>query len=160
MGLPPGYKPFVHKVGCRLMDATEALDYARIRKGKNFDNGDYSRQQHQQQLIKAMAKKATSSGTLTDFGKLKKLMDAAGGALTLDTRGTDLTDFIFTLKGVAANDLMMIKTNAGELNPVVGPGNSEAEDLTDESVEMIKAANDGTLGTFLIEHPQFIARNG
>jgi anionic cell wall polymer biosynthesis LytR-Cps2A-Psr (LCP) family protein len=156
-GLPPGYRPFVHRVGCRLMNATEALDYARIR--KSFGNGDYGRQRHQQQLIKAMAKKATSSGVLTDFGKLKGLMDAAGEALTLDTRGTDLTDFIFTLRGVAANDLMLIKTNAGELNTIQAPDGSEAEDLTAESLQMIKAANDGTLGAFLIEHPQFIARS-
>ncbi len=48
--LQQGVTPFVHKTGCRKMTATEALDYARIR--KSLPNGDYDRQRHQQQLIK------------------------------------------------------------------------------------------------------------
>ena len=38
------------------MAGWEALDYARQRYG--LKNGDYDRQRHQQQLIKAIAKKA------------------------------------------------------------------------------------------------------
>ena len=154
--LPPGVTPLVHKKGCRLMNSTEALDYARIR--KDLSDGDYGRQRHQQQLIKAIAKKATSSGVLTDLGKLDGLTKAAGEAFVLDTGGIAPADFIFTLKGVAANDLMLIKTNAGNLNSVMVDGQSY-EQLDQESLNMLKAAKDGSLGTFLIEHPQYIAKS-
>ncbi|GAB7041249.1 MULTISPECIES: LCP family protein [Catenuloplanes] len=154
--LPEGVTPLVHKKGCRLMNSTEALDYARIR--KSLSDGDYGRQRHQQQLIKAIAKKATSSGVLTDLGKLNALTEAAGEAFVLDTGGIQLADFIYTLKGVAANDLMLIKTNAGNLNSVTIDGQS-FEQLDGESMDMLAAAKTGTLGTFLIEHPQFIAKS-
>ncbi len=154
--LPEGVKPLVHKKGCRLMNSTEALDYARIR--KSLSDGDYGRQRHQQQLIKAIAKKATSSGVLTDLSKLNALTEAAGEAFVLDTGGIQLADFIYTLKGVAANDLMLIKTNAGNLNSVTIDGQS-FEQLDGESMDMLSAAKSGTLGTFLIEHPQFIAKS-
>ncbi|MFI5841130.1 LCP family protein [Catenuloplanes sp. NPDC051500] len=154
--LPAGVKPLVHKTGCRTMNATEALDYARIR--KSLSDGDYGRQRHQQQLIKAIAKKATTSGVLTDLGKLNELTKAAGDAFILDTQGIAVADYIFTLKGVAANDLMLIKTNEGNLRSELIDGVSY-ESLDDESLAMLNAAKTGTLGTFLIEHPQFIAKS-
>ena len=44
--------------GCRQMAPWEALEYSRLR---HSTNGDYDRQRHQQQLLRAMAKKATSA---------------------------------------------------------------------------------------------------
>ncbi|MDR7276823.1 LCP family protein [Catenuloplanes atrovinosus] len=154
--LPPGVTPFVHEKGCRKMSATEALDYARIR--KSLSDGDYGRQRHQQQLIKAIVKQATTRGVLTDLGKLNNLVKAAGDAFVLDTGGIPPADFLFTLKGVAANDLTLIKTNAGNVNTVIVDGIAY-EDLDDKSLAMLDAAEAGTLGTFLIENPQFIARS-
>ncbi len=138
------------------MNATEALDYARIR--KSLSDGDYGRQRHQQQLIKAIVKQATTRGVLTDLGKLDNLLKAAGEAFVLDTGGIPPADFLFTLKGVAANDLTLIKTNAGNVNTVLVDGIAY-EDLDDKSLRMLAAAKSGTLGTFLIENPQFIARS-
>ncbi len=86
-------------------------------------------------------------------------MDAAGDAFILDTGGITVADFIFTLKGVAANDLMLIKTNAGNFHSV-NVGGQEFESIDEESLEMLDAAKNGTLGTFLIEHPQYIAKSG
>ncbi|GAB7036733.1 MULTISPECIES: LCP family protein [Catenuloplanes] len=156
-GLPAGYEPYVHKLGCRKMSSTLALDYARIR--KSLSDGDYGRQRHQQQLMKAIAKQATSSGVLTDLGKLNGLVQAAGEAFILDTQGTPVVDFIYTLKGVAANDLMLIKTNNGQFRSVTDANGSSAETLDSLSMDMLAAAKDGTLGTFLIENPTFIAKS-
>ncbi|MFI5844741.1 LCP family protein [Catenuloplanes sp. NPDC051500] len=152
--LQQGVTPFVHKVGCRKMTATEALDYSRIR--KSLPNGDYDRQRHQQQLIKAIVKQATSTGVLTDPGKLNQLIGAAGDAFILDTRGTPIIDYIFTLRGVAANDMTLLKTNSGVVNTRI-INNTYFEDLNPLSLEMIKAAQGGTLGAFLTAHPEFIA---
>ncbi|GAB7046318.1 LCP family protein [Catenuloplanes indicus] len=154
--LPAGVTPLVHKKGCRKMNATEALDYARIR--KSLSDGDYGRQRHQQQLIKAIVKQATSRGVLTDLGKLDSLVKAAGDAFVLDTGGVPPADFLFTFKGVAASDLTLIKTNAGNVNTVLVDGIAY-EDLDAKSLQMLAAAKSGTLSTFLIENPQFIARS-
>ena len=71
----------VYEVGCYPMQAWEALDFSRQR---DFPNGDYTRQRHQQQLLMAILKKVTSKGVLTDLGKVLELQKAAGDLFTLD----------------------------------------------------------------------------
>lgn len=151
-GIPPGYKPVVYLPGCQPMSPENALDYSRIRKG--LPNGDYDRQRHQQQLLKAIAKEATSKGMIADPPKALRVVQAAGKAFTLDTQGVPIEDFIFTLKGVAANDMVLIKTNAGKVNTIAG---SADEQLTAESMEMLAAVRSGNLLGFLSQHPEFIA---
>lgn len=152
--LPPGGKVVVHEVGCRPMSAELALDYARIRYG--LPKTDYDRQRHQQQLIKAIAKKATSAGVVTDLGKVNRVITAAGKAFILDTQGVPIIDFLFTLKGVAANDLVVLKTNQGNFAEVKLNGISYQR-LTEESMDMLHAARDGDLANFVAAHPDVVA---
>jgi hypothetical protein len=140
-----------YKVGCREMKGWEALDYSRQRKG--LPNGDYDRQRHQQQLIKAMAKKAMSTGVVTNLPKLRELINAAGKAFTLDTGGVPIDDFIFTLKGVAANDLVLLRTNNGTFASAGGGG----ERLTAESLEMFRAVKSDSLAQYVADHPTVLA---
>ena len=65
----------VYKVGCYDFDAGQALDYARQR---HFDNGDYTRQRHQQQLLMAIFKKLFSAGTLSNPANIVSLQKSAG----------------------------------------------------------------------------------
>src|SRR3954451_8769241 len=126
-------KPIWHEVGCKTMQGWEALDYSRQRYG--LKNGDYDRQRHQQQLIKAIAKKASSSGVLTNPLKVNSLIKAAGKAFVLDTGGVPVADFVFGLKGIAANDMVLLRTNKGTF-----AGNSQGrETITPESMDMFKA---------------------
>jgi LCP family protein required for cell wall assembly len=155
-GVPEGGKRLVHEVGCRRMSAKLALDYSRIRYG--LPNTDYDRQRHQQQLIKAIAKEATSKGMVTDLGKLKRVISAGGKAFVLDTGGVPIADFAFTLRGVAANDLVMVKTNNGTYNGQ-RIGGVSYEFMSDESMAMLHALRDGTLPDFLLSHPEFISSN-
>ncbi|GAB3966025.1 hypothetical protein GCM10027615_12410 [Plantactinospora veratri] len=144
-------KPVVHKKGCRQMEGWEALDYSRQRYG--LTHGDYDRQQNQQQLIKAMAKKAMSDGVMTDIGKLNRLMKAAGEALILDTGGTPIANFIFTMRGVAANDLVLLRTNDGNF---AGNGNGR-ETLKPISQQMFTAVKNDRLDEFIINNPTVLA---
>jgi LCP family protein required for cell wall assembly len=153
-GLKPGEHAYVHEPGCRRMPAELALDYARIR--KSLPNGDYDRQRHQQQLIKAIGKEATSKGMLANPIKLNNVIKSAGRAFVLDTQGVPIEDFIFTLKGVGAGDLVTIKTNAGKVNPVKING-VDYEQLSQDSMEMLAAVREGRLPDFLLGHQQFIA---
>ena len=144
-------KTIWHETGCRNMAGWEALDYARQRYG--LKNGDYDRQRHQQQLIKAIAKKASSSGVLTNPLKVKSLIKAAGKAFVLDTGGVPVADFMFTLKGVAANDMVLLRTNKGTF-----AGNSAGrETITPESRAMFDALRQDTLADYILRNPDVIA---
>ena len=140
-----------HEVGCKNMEGWEALDYSRQRYG--LRNGDYDRQRHQQQLIKAIAKKASGSGVLTNPAKVSSLIKAAGKAFVLDTGGVPVADFIFGLKGVAANDMVLLRTNNGTF-----AGNkSGRETITPESQSMFTAVKRDLLGDFIVSHPDVVA---
>jgi len=145
-------KTIWHEVGCRDMAGWEALDYSRQRYG--LTNGDYDRQRHQQQLIKAMAKKAQTSGVLKNPVKATGLVKTAGGAFVLDTGGVPVTDFIFTLKDVAANDLTLLRTNNGTF---ASAGNASRETLTEQSRQMFTAIRQDKLGDFIFNNPDVIA---
>ncbi|GGK09051.1 hypothetical protein GCM10010123_43660 [Pilimelia anulata] len=146
--------PVVHKKGCKRMAGWEALDFSRQRYG--LPNGDYDRQRHQQQLVKSMAKEAMSRGAATDIRKLDALVRAAGKALTMDTGGVPVADFAYTLKGIAAKDLVMVRTNAGTFNSGK-VGDTSVENLSDDSLAMMHAIRDGKLADWLIGHPHFIS---
>ncbi|MBX6357710.1 MAG: LCP family protein [Micromonosporaceae bacterium] len=156
-GLRADEHPYVHEPGCRRMPGPLALDYARIRKG--LPNGDYDRQRHQQQLIKAILKEATSKGMLTNPIRLSHVIKSAGKAFVLDTQGVPIEDFIFTLRGIRAGDLVTIKTNAGKVHPLRIDG-IDYEQLSPESMEMLTAVREGKLAEFLLSHQQFVASSG
>lgn len=144
-------KDVVHEVGCKQMEGWEALDYARQRYG--LRNGDYDRQRHQQQLIKAMAKKAAGSGFLTNPLKVGSIIESAGEALVLDVGGIELTDFVLGLSGVAANDMVLLRTNNGTF---AGNGRGR-EVLTDKSLAMFKAVKEDNLAQFVLDNPDVVA---
>lgn len=144
-------RPIWYEIGCREMVGWQALDYSRQRYG--LRNGDYDRQRHQQQLIKAMVKRASSSGIRTNPAKATRLIKAAGKAFVLDTGGVPLADFIFGLRSVAAQDLVLLRTNHGTF---AGNG-SGRETITRESRAMFTAVQQDRLGEFIATHPDVIA---
>ncbi|MFY1636320.1 LCP family protein [Solwaraspora sp. WMMB335] len=142
-----------HEEGCRRMAGWEALDYSRQRYG--LPNGDYDRQRHQRQLLKAMVQEASSTGVLTNPAKIDRVITAAGNAFVLDTAGVPIADFVFTLRGITANDLVLVKTNNGEFNSA-GFSSTAAERLTPQSVAMLESIATGTLDDFLLANPEMV----
>ncbi|HEX5542279.1 MAG TPA: LCP family protein [Micromonospora sp.] len=140
----------VHKKGCRTMKGWEALDYSRQRYG--VTGSDYGRQQNQQKLIKGIAKKAMSEG-MTNPVKLNGLLKAAGKAFVVDTNGVPIEDFIYTLRGVAANDLVLLRTNGGEFN---GNADNSRELLDETSRAMFRAVKKDSLAEFIAENPSVV----
>ncbi len=135
--------------GCRVMQPWEALEFSRLR---HSANGDYDRQRHQQQLLRAMAKKASSAGILANPGKVSKIMAAAGNSLKMDTHGVEVDDFIFGLKGLAAADLIPIKTNGG----TYARGEGGGEGISDDTRAMFEATAADKLPEFLAGHPEML----
>ena len=64
-----------------------------------------------------------------------------------------MVDWLFTLKGLDASAVTVIKTNAGNPNPN-GNGN---EVLTQDGMNLLKAVHDDTIYDFLIKHQSWIA---
>ncbi|GAA2350870.1 hypothetical protein Cme02nite_24010 [Catellatospora methionotrophica] len=151
-----GNPRFLHKPGCREMAGWEALDYARQRYLPD-GSGDYGRQRHQQQLIKAMAKKAGSAGVLTDFGKVNELISAVGKSMLLSLpKGMGVTDFLFTMKDMAGADLVLLKTNAGTYKSIIVNGKYQGEGLGEDTKDMFRAAKNDKLGNFVLLHPEVV----
>ncbi|HEV7899689.1 MAG TPA: LCP family protein [Planosporangium sp.] len=152
-----GGKPVVYEPVCRRLEPWQALDYARQRYG--LQNGDYDRQRHQQQFLKAMLKEAKKQGVATNPVKLLQMMNAAGKAFTVDRQGVALEDWLFTMRNVINNEPMMLKTNAGQANSVK-IGVEDAEQLTPQSVQMVQALRDDTLDRFVVDYPNFVSTDG
>jgi LCP family protein required for cell wall assembly len=154
--LSPPRNALWFRKGCRNMAAWEALEFSRIR---HSANGDYDRQRHQQQLLRAMAKKATSAGVLSNPSKVAKILDAAGASLKVDAHGVPINDFIFGLKGLAGADLIPIKTNSGSFQSVKVSG-QDYETLSDETKNLFKAAADDRLDDYIFKHPEVLINEG
>jgi len=150
---PPGRRGWHYEVGCRHMEPWEALDYARQR--HLLPDGDYDRQRHQQQLIKAIVKQVASTDNLTNFKKISELQQAAGELLTLDLGGNSMEDWVFTLSSLRPDDMVMIKTNGGRFSPV-GDDTSD-ERLLPESLELLKSLQTDTVLDFLVAHQDWVA---
>jgi LCP family protein required for cell wall assembly len=141
----------VYPVGCYHMDYLSALDYARQR---HVENGDYTRQRHQQQLLVAMFEKLVSKDTVTNLGKVSQLQKAAGGLLTLDLGGVGVADWAYTFRSLRSENLVMIKTNAGNFNTL--PDKNEG--VTPDTLSLLKGVHDDTVIDFLRSHPDWIAK--
>jgi polyisoprenyl-teichoic acid--peptidoglycan teichoic acid transferase len=150
--------PNTYKIGNRCLNPTEALDFARQRDFlKPLNDGDYGRQRHQQQLLKAILKTAVSQG-LESPTKLPGLLTAVGKAMTVFQQGISLEDWAFGLKDLNPDDIVTLKTNAGQFHEVKAPaGVGSSEGLTSDSVAMFQAAKNDTLNNFVITHTSFVA---
>ena len=96
-----------YKKGTRHLKGWQALDYVRQRYG--LPKGDYDRQRHQQQFVRAMAKQALSAGVVTNPIKLDKVLRAAGQAVVFNGRGRKITDFGWALRNLREDSIMMVK---------------------------------------------------
>jgi anionic cell wall polymer biosynthesis LytR-Cps2A-Psr (LCP) family protein len=147
----------VYDVGCRDFSDWQALDYVRQR--ELLPDGDYGRQRHQQQLLKAILKTAVSQG-LNSPTKLPGLLTAIGKAMTVFQEGISLEDWAFGMKDVNPDNIVTLRTNDGKFDPVRAPaGVGSAEGLTADSLAMFQAAKTDTLDAFVVAHPGWIASN-
>lgn len=153
-----GCQPRVYERGERRLNPEEALDYTRQREWMELGDGDYGRQRHQQQFVKALVREAKNQGYTTNLGKSLALVKSVGSALTMWTNGQKLEDWFFTLKDLAGNDIVMIKTNRGTYNSAQVEGTS-AEGLSPDSRQMFAALRDKRLLEWLLAHQDWIGQD-
>jgi polyisoprenyl-teichoic acid--peptidoglycan teichoic acid transferase len=155
-GLKPHMQPQVYDVGWHDFSDWQALDYVRQRDLLADQDGDYGRQRHQQQFLKAVLAKVTSTGVLTNPLKVNAVLSSLGKALSFYNNKVDLLDWIFTLKAVTPGGVTMIKTNDGRFNPETIDGVAY-EELSPDSRQLLAAMADDQVPSFIATHPSWVA---
>jgi LCP family protein required for cell wall assembly len=143
---------------CRDFLPWEALDYSRQRIDLADGSGDYGRQRHQQQLIQAIVRKIASTNPITNFDTISKVQKAAGDLLVLDLGGTAVEDWVATLHNMRPDDLVQIKTYAGQFESEDVNGVSY-QALRPDLVDLLKAARDDTVFNFLAAHADWLTQS-
>jgi anionic cell wall polymer biosynthesis LytR-Cps2A-Psr (LCP) family protein len=149
----PGVTPVVYKKGTQHLTPSEALDFVRIR--DFLPNGDYDRERHQQQFIKALMQEAVQKG-IDDPLKIGTFLTSISKAITLDYGGFSASDWIFTLKGINPSSILTIKTNDGTYNTKKVNGSDE-EVLSPTSLELLQDVKTDQLGSFIQKYPSWVS---
>jgi len=130
--------------GMMHMNGDQALDW--IRQRKQFARGDFARMQHQQQFLKALLEKASSTGTLTNPTELNNFLKAVTAAVTVD-KSFSLTDFALQFKNIRSNDLTFITSpNKGSANV---SGQSVVLSDKEKALALYKAVSSDTMSAWM-----------
>ncbi|GGJ99307.1 hypothetical protein GCM10010123_31520 [Pilimelia anulata] len=95
----------VYRPGVRHFTGWQALDYGRQR---YLPGSDYTRQKHQQQLIRAILTKLVKQGAHRDAAKLARILAAVRDSLTYDGRGHSVVDFAYSLRRVTPARMTLV----------------------------------------------------
>jgi polyisoprenyl-teichoic acid--peptidoglycan teichoic acid transferase len=148
----PGVTPVIYTKGTHHLTAYEALDYVRIR--DFLPNGDYDRERHQQQFIKAVMQEAVSKG-MSNLLNADKFLGSISKAFIWDGGNQPMSNWIFTLKSINPSSMMTIKTNNGTFNSQTINGSSY-EVLSPTSKLLLKDVKNDNLDAFLAAHPTWL----
>jgi LCP family protein required for cell wall assembly len=140
----------VYLPGCRHLAPWQALDYVRQR--ETLPNGDYDRQRHQQQFLKAIFEEATSKGIATDPLRLDKIIRAVGSTLTVDTNGVSLEEMVYTLRNISSFTMTGIQVPS---YPTMLNGYSYILPYPDATTLYQAIAND-SLESWVTAHPSWV----
>jgi LCP family protein required for cell wall assembly len=137
--------------GMMHMNGDQALDW--IRQRKQFARGDFARMQHQQQFLKALLEKASSSGTLTNPSELNKFLKAVTAAVTVD-QSFSLTDFALQFKNIRSNNLTFVTSpNKGSENI---SGQSVVVSDREKALALYKAVAGDTMSDWIKANPKSV----
>ncbi|GAA0468322.1 hypothetical protein Ade02nite_79210 [Paractinoplanes deccanensis] len=151
-----GVTPNFYAKGNHCFTPTEALDFVRQRDLLADNDFDYGRQRHQQQFLKAVVQQTVKDG-LDSPTKLPGLLSAIGKAVTVDSGGISLEDWVFAMRGINPDDLVTLKTNDGKFNSESIPGVGSVQLLSDDSLDLLKAAKNDQVAQFAEAHPTWVA---
>jgi LCP family protein required for cell wall assembly len=139
----------VFEPGCRVMQPAEVLDYLRQR---NFADGDFSRQRHQQQFLKALLGRMTEAGVLGNPVKLDALLQAVASSMTVDMGGLALPDVVFALRDLRPDAVVGVRLPY-TMDTIDGISYVLA---TDEAEGLYAALRDDELGAWVQAHPRWV----
>ncbi|MFU8854094.1 LCP family protein [Micromonospora sp. SL1-18] len=137
----------VYEKGTRHMNGWQARDYARQR---YIAGGDYTRQRHQQQLIRALVRKILDQGLARDPNQVQKVVHAIGDAMVYAGGGRGLIDFAYALGGMPTDGLVLVGLPG---DGVRKGGAYQGEQLRPVGPQFFAALKAGEAEKFLAAHP-------
>jgi polyisoprenyl-teichoic acid--peptidoglycan teichoic acid transferase len=153
----PGIKPIVYEVGTHKFTGWQALDYCRQRDLLANGDGDYGRQRHQQQFLRAMIKEVTNKGLAKDPLKLDSVLRKTAKAFTFYGQGIKLEDWAFAFRDLDPGQITMVKTNGGKFASANVGGIGSVEVFTEESQKLFADLRRGAIDEFLAAHPDWVS---
>ena len=129
----------------------QALDYSRQR---YIPGGDYSRQRHQRQVIKAIMAKIISGGWIIAPSRATELMDALGKTLIFDGRGRKPSEFIYALRNLRPDKVTLVGLPG---TGVSSGGSYLGESLLPIEAPFFAAWRSDTLPAFLSANPSLLS---
>jgi anionic cell wall polymer biosynthesis LytR-Cps2A-Psr (LCP) family protein len=135
--------------GTRKLVGWQAIDYARQR---YTAGGDYTRQRHQRQLVKALLSKAEDAGLATDQDKLQAVIGALGDSLVFSGERTPI-EYAYALRNLQPSRLTLVGLPGGA---VYSGGGYIGEQLTGTGRGFLKAVADGDPAAYLAKHPELV----
>jgi LCP family protein required for cell wall assembly len=152
-----GVTPVVYHVGYQHLSPVQALDFVRIR--DFLPNGDYDRERHQQQFIKAVLTEAYRKGLANPL-LAGSFLSSISKAFVFSSGGVSISNWIFTLKGVSPDSILMLKVNNGTYNtlrvPRPGGGFDSREVLSATSQTLMYDVAHDTVDAFVAAHPSWV----
>jgi LCP family protein required for cell wall assembly len=140
----------VYEKGERHLTGWQALDYARQR---YLPGGDYDRQRHHQQLVRAIVARVLSQDVAADPDRLDAVLRALGDALTFSGGDHRMVDFAFALSGLRPETITMVALPGHSL----GSGDGyRGEELDRLGTQFIAALRKGTAAQFLAANPELV----
>ncbi len=140
----------VYLPGTRKLVGWQALDYARQRYG--LKNGDYDRQRHQRQLVKALLGEADTAGLATDNAKLQSVLGALGDTLVY-LGGRKPVEYAYALRNLKPESLTMVGLPG---DGVYSGGQYLGEQLTAVGRGFLTSVAKGDPAAYLTAHPELI----
>jgi LCP family protein required for cell wall assembly len=143
----------VYQPGKRHLVGWQAIDYARQRYG--LPAGDYDRQRHQRQWVKALLAKSLAQGLTQDTAKLEGIIRALGETLEYVGGRTPL-EYAYALRDLSPSKITLV----GLPGSGVGSGSGYlGEKLTAEGKGFLTAVANNQAAAYLAKHPKLVNKS-
>ncbi|MEV5763335.1 LCP family protein [Micromonospora sp. NPDC052213] len=137
----------VYEKGERHLTGWQALDYARQR---YITGGDYARQRHQQQLVKALVTKILDEDLARQPERVQQVVDALGDMLVY-VGGPRIVDVAYALGGLSPDRFVLV----GLPGEGVGQGSAyRGEQLKPTGRTFLTELRAGRADAYLAAHPE------
>jgi LCP family protein required for cell wall assembly len=140
----------VFNTGCQDLTAKQTLDYLRQR--ESLPGGDFDRQRHQQQFLRAIFATMFANGLTQNPLKIDQLIRDVGSAMTVDLNRVPLDQLIFTLRKVQPSSVVGVRVPSrtqtiGGVSYVV---------RTDDAGSLFSALDEDTMDRWTLDNPDWV----
>jgi LCP family protein required for cell wall assembly len=140
----------VYLPGTRKLVGWQAIDYTRQR---YTAGGDYTRQRHQRQLVRAILTQAEAAGLADDQAKLQSVISALGETLVY-VGGRTPIEYAYALRKLDTSKLTLVQLPGDSVSN--SGGGYIGEQLTSVGKDFLKAVAKDQPAAYLATHPSLV----